>query len=406
MKIAVVHPHFRTRAGAENVVLWLCEDLATKYGLTVTVFSLDFGEYEKRFRDIQGLALEKISVPRLFQRLNILTWLSAVIFLKHNLKDFDVINPHNYPASLWVGMANILSGKSLPKVIWSCNEPAKFLYKTICYRNTPDNLQVSFSELDEQLRIKLSSRIKFALKNLYKPILGSLDRKAVRTFYKVLPISETCRQQVKAIYRVDNAFTCDLGIKGFTISARSEADKKEGNYFLTVSRLEGYKNIPQAVEAFALLKRQKKLVGIQYYIIGCGPMEGYLKKLIAHHQLTEDVKLLGFVTKEQLIDCYKHCLFIVHLPFDETYGLAYLEAAAFSKPAIASDHAGPAEIVIDGQTGFLADPSNRDEIAEKIELMCVSVDARKKMGENAFIRLKQKFLWEGYVERFVGHLTM
>ena len=405
MKIAVVHPHFRTRAGAENVVCWLCEDLATKHGMKITVFSLDFGAYESRFKSIPDLELKKILVPRLFQRLNALIWISAVIFLKRNLRGYDVINPHNYPASLWVGMANILSMNRLPKIVWSCNEPAKFLYRSICYKNTPENLRVSFSDLDENLRIKLSSRIKFALKNLYKPMLRCLDRAAVRTFRKILPISETCKEQVKEIYRFDNAFTCDLGIKGSAILGQPEAGNKEGNYFLTVSRLEGYKNISKAVEAFALLKQRKKLAGIQYNIIGCGPMEGYLRKLIEENHLTEDVKLLGFVTREHLIDCYRHCMFIVHLPYDETYGLAYLEAAAFSKPAVASNHAGPAEIVIDGQTGLLVDPSNSDEIAEKIELMCISAERRKKMGENAFIRLKQKFLWEGYVERFVGHLT-
>jgi glycosyltransferase involved in cell wall biosynthesis len=404
MKIAVVHPHFRTRAGAENVVYWLCEDLATKHGMKITVFSLDFGAYESRFKSIPDLELKKILVPRLFQRLNALIWISAVIFLKRNLRGYDVINPHNYPASLWVGMANILSMNRLPKIVWSCNEPAKFLYHKICYEHTPKNLQVTFSDLDDNLQIRMASRVKFVLKNLYKPILRWLDRRGVRTFYRILPISETCRDQVRQIYGVNNAFTCDLGIKGF-VAAKRLHDNEEGNYFLTVSRLEGYKNIPSTIEAVALLKQRNKLNGLHYYIIGTGPMESYLKKIIKNKNLEQDVTLLGFVTKEQLIDYYQKCMFIIHLPYDETFGLAYLEAAAFSKPAVASNHAGPAEIVIDGQTGFLADPADIEDVARKMELMCASIDTRILMGKNAFIRLNQKFLWDTYIEHFVGHLT-
>ena len=404
MKIAVVHPHFRTRAGAENVVYWLCEDLATKYGMKITLFSLDFGAYESRFKGIRDLELKKIFVPRLFQRLNVLTWIFAVIFLKRNLRGHDVVNPHNYPASLWVGMANILSGNHLPRIIWSFNEPAKFLYHKICYEHTPENLQVTFSDLDDNLQIRIASRVKFVLKNLYKPILRWLDRRGVRTFYKILPISETCRDQVKQIYGVNNAFTCDLGIKGFVAAKRLD-DNEEGGYFLTVSRLEGYKNIPSTIEAVALLKQRNKLNGLHYYIIGTGPMESYLKKMIKNKNLEQDVTLSGFVTKEQLIDYYQKCMFIIHLPYDETFGLAYLEAAAFSKPAIASNHAGPAELVIDGQTGLLVDPSSIEDISKKIELMCESADVRKKMGNNSLLRLEKDYLWDIYIERFTDYLA-
>jgi phosphatidylinositol alpha-1,6-mannosyltransferase len=98
-------------------------------------------------------------------------------------------------------------------------------------------------------------------------------------------------------------------------------------------------------------------------------------------------------------------MFIIHLPYDETFGLAYLEAAAFSKPAIASNHAGPAELVIDGQTGLLVDPSSIEDISKKIELMCESADVRKKMGNNSLLRLEKDYLWDIYIERFTDYLA-
>lgn len=403
MKIAIIHPDFNVKGGAENVILWLCGDLVKKTGWEITVFSVDFSDCKSRLQNIAGLKIKKIYVPGIFNNSQIGRLFFAPFFLKKNLENFDVINPHNYPASLWVGIANILSGKKLPKIIWSCNEPTRFLYRKICNAHTPENLQVLHFELNGNLTIKMSSRIKFFLKNIYKPVLRYIDKKAVRTFCRILTLSDFVGEQVKKIYGTENVFTCYAGIK--SIKENNFVPKKDtGRFFLTVSRLEGCKNVQAIIEAFYLLRKRDKLKDIKYRIIGYGPFENYLKNLIKQYALENLVEMLGYVGRDELLSNYANCTAVIYMPYDEPFGLPYLEAAGFSKPSIASSHGGPAELVEDGKTGLLVAPSDSQAIANAIEKMCGDKNLAEEMGRRASELLKEKFLWEKYLERYLSYL--
>lgn len=403
MKIAVIHPDFKIKGGAENIIYWLCEELAVKKGWDVTVFSVDFASCEYKLKNIYGVTIRTIYVPKIFRNNQLVRLLFAPIHLAKNLINFDVINVHNYPASIWVGLANILVKRKLPKIVWSCNEPARFMYNNICNTHTPKVLQVLQSDLDNSLKIKTGSRIKFIIKSLYKPFLKYIDKKAVETFSKILTLSDFVRNHVKEIYGVQNVHTC-YGCAKEINKNNSKFNETDNQYFLTVSRLEGCKNIQNIIEAFALLEKQNELKNIRYYIIGQGPFKKYLNDLVIKYKLSSKIQLLDYVKREDLLAYYNNCLCVIYLPFDEPFGLPYLEAASFSKPSIASNHGGPSELIVNGETGLLVDPSDVNEIAEAVKEMNENKSARDKMGENAFKLLKEKFVWEKYFERYLAFL--
>ena len=66
----------------------------------------------------------------------------------------------------------------------------------------------------------------------------------------------------------------------------------------------------------------------------------------------------------------------------EPFGRIIVEAQALGKIPIAFDHGGPSETIIDGKTGFLAQPISSDSLADKISLaLSLKVPQRKKMGD-------------------------
>lgn len=400
MKLAIIHPDFRTKGGAENVIFWLCQELSQKPDWEVTVFSVDFADWKDKFSNISGLRINTIKIPVWAKNSKLWNLYFASRSLSQQLDGFDLINPHNYPSSLWVGLANILRGKKPHRIIWSCNEPARFLYRDICNAHTPQNLQVEYSDLNEKLEIKLFSKIKFAVKNIYKPLLRMLDKKAVATFHSILVLSNEVSRQVRDIYPGRNVTTCYLGVR--INDPPSQANITSSNQILTVSRLEPGKNIQNVISAIALLKRQERLGNLSYSIIGPGPLAEYLHNLIIKFGLEKEVKLCGYVSQSELLKYYQQCLGIIYIPYDEPFGLPYLEAALFSKPAIASDHGGPSELVVNGETGFLVDPGNIRHIADK--LASLQADPRKTahMGEQAKRRVKDIFTWEKYMERYIN----
>lgn len=402
MKLAIVHPDFNTKGGAENIIFWLCEECAGTLGWEITVFSADFGAAGKRLSEHRGVKLKEISVPWLMKKTRVGHLLCAPFLLRRELKNFDCINVHNYPATLWVGLAQRLRRNKLPRIIWSCNEPPRFLYRKICNRHTPYALQLESGEVNAQLRVKILSRIKIGGKSLYKPFLRVVDRLAVRSFAKIMALSSVVAEQVREIYGVKNVQVFYLGIK--EMDKEYAQDEIEGNYFITVCRLEPCKNIQNVLRAFALLKKKGKLKETQYCIVGAGPIEKYLKNLIADLKLENMVKMPGFLERRELLKYYRGCLAVIYVPYDEPYGLPYLEAAYFSKPALASDHGGPAELVKDRKSGWLVEPHNVEEIARKIEWFISNEKERKEMGRRAYEDYKREFTWQKYMARYLTQI--
>lgn len=68
-----------------------------------------------------------------------------------------------------------------------------------------------------------------------------------------------------------------------------------------------------------------------------------------------------------------------------------MEYMALRKPVIATDGGGTSELVIDGETGFLIEPKNPEQLADKIEYLLSHPDLAKQMGEIGKERIKKHF---------------
>lgn len=76
----------------------------------------------------------------------------------------------------------------------------------------------------------------------------------------------------------------------------------------------------------------------------------------------------------------------------EAFGRVSAEASAMTKPIISSNHGGSREIIENEMTGWLVEPANSDELAEKI-LSVLNLPQEKKdiIGSNARRRVIEKF---------------
>ncbi len=76
----------------------------------------------------------------------------------------------------------------------------------------------------------------------------------------------------------------------------------------------------------------------------------------------------------------------------ESFGRTVVEAAAMRRPVLAADHGGPAEIVIDGQTGWLVAPRDPDAWTAALAVaLATSPQDRAAMGQRARLRAKQLY---------------
>lgn len=115
----------------------------------------------------------------------------------------------------------------------------------------------------------------------------------------------------------------------------SEVDE---DYFLILSRLQEYKRIDIAVEAF-------NKNGLPLIIIGDGPEKEKLEKMA-----NSNIKFLGRQPDDVIKEYYSKCKAFI-FPGEEDFGITPLEAQASGRPVIAYGKGGALETVVDKLTG-------------------------------------------------------
>lgn len=169
------------------------------------------------------------------------------------------------------------------------------------------------------------------------------------------------------------------------------AQKKENKFTIgVVGQVISTKGHHTVLDAFKILK--DKGLNIQLFIVGRGneKLIESLKEKIETYGITGDVFWKGF--KNTLPEVYEGIdLVVAPSTLSEAFGLMACEANMFKVPSIVTNRGGQPEIIKDGYNGFVVDPTNPQEIADKIELLYHNPDMLKTMGENGRKRVMEIF---------------
>jgi phosphatidylinositol alpha-1,6-mannosyltransferase len=163
---------------------------------------------------------------------------------------------------------------------------------------------------------------------------------------------------------------------------------------LTVGRLvprKGHRNVILALKE--IIKIYPEIV---YIIIGRGPEQENLFKLVKNLKLEEYITFTGFISDEEMIAFYHLCdVFVMpNTIVDgdlEGFGIVFVEANACGKPVIGGKSGGTSDIIKDRLNGFLVDPENMDEIKDKILKLLKNDDLRNRMGQYGRNLVKTEF---------------
>ena len=117
-------------------------------------------------------------------------------------------------------------------------------------------------------------------------------------------------------------------------------------------------------------------------IAGTGPLEHELKRLAMALEIDDRVKFLGFVADTRA--WMKAADGFVLSSRWEGLPMGLIEAAACGVPAVATDVAGSNEVIVNGESGWLAAFGSAELLAEKMRLlMNAAPDKRRAMGDRA-----------------------
>ena len=150
-----------------------------------------------------------------------------------------------------------------------------------------------------------------------------------------------------------------------------------GNYLFGVSRLSPLKRFDLVLKALA----EPAAASIQCVIAGEGAELENLKSLAVQLDVEHRVKFVGRLSDEQMIDHLARCRAVVFTPFNEDYGFVTVEAFMCGKAVITCrDSGGPAELVRDGQSGFVTEPTS-EALAVAMRALVDDRNLAQRMGE-------------------------
>ena len=182
------------------------------------------------------------------------------------------------------------------------------------------------------------------------------------------------RPQTKArIYEIDNPVDC----RYFNIERNEEPGR-----VLVVGWINERKNTLGAVEAFA--KALGKGAEGTLLIAGEAKQQSYLDKVkaaIASKGIDERVQFLGHIDRDRLVEELSKASVLLLPSLQENAPMAISEAMAAGVPVITSNRCGMPYMVKEASSGFLIEPNDIHQIADRLIKVLQSPKLREKMGK-------------------------
>lgn len=164
------------------------------------------------------------------------------------------------------------------------------------------------------------------------------------------------------------------------------------------------KGIDTLVEAMRILHKQKSNVNIKALMVGTGPEEEHLRRLIAEAGLQSYFVFTGAVPHLQASD-YMNCIDIFVLPsrttptWKEQFGRVIIEALACGIPIVGSD-SGQIPILIEETGGGLVfAEGNATDLHGKLLRLIDDANQRHQFGRKGCLAVHNTFTYEAVASR-------
>jgi glycosyltransferase involved in cell wall biosynthesis len=230
----------------------------------------------------------------------------------------------------------------------------------------------------------------------YNPIMRAIYNRAAR----IIVLNSSIYLKIRPKLRNKTFVIPAQG--GFSINQNIKVlvDKDESNFtVLFVGRFVPIKNPDIAIESF--LKFSKGHNNVKLIVIGGGPMEDKLRKIIEIESGSNKVMVLGWLERQR-VQSYLEACDVLLFPTLEGGAGVVLETMSVGKPVICLDHGGPRDYITE-TCGIKVRVTTRKQIikdlAIAIEKIYCSKELRINAGLAALQRFNEAYTWEKKIEQ-------
>lgn len=292
--------------------------------------------------------------------------------------DYDIFNPHNFPA-YWV--FGLVKTPNRAKVVWTCHNV--------------------FDVYGPMIAIFQKNGLPH---KLFK-ILTTFDKRVItRKVNAIVTVSslharEITRSYGKQPYIITPGIDFECYAQGNGRVFREKYNVLDSFLAIHVGNLIPIKNQEISIRAIAILRNV--IPNIRLAVIGGGPDLLKLKKLVVDLNLEKNVFFTGNMDEHELRNAYKAANVNLLPSALESFGLTPIEALASGTISIVSKEAGVAEFLEKYKAGYVLENRIPAELAKAILHVYENPEEAKIKVEKAQTILQEKFSWKSYAQRLL-----
>lgn len=368
MRVLIVYPKMDVYGGAELLVVRLSNHL-TKNKIDNALLTTNI--LPEIQNDLIGTHIIKYPyriVKNILKPLNLFRTLWLLHKgLRKNIKDFDIINVHNYPAELSIYPYH-------KPVVWMCNEPP-------------------------EVHVRIDDERKYSLRRFFIGAILDFDKYVVRHHIKNVVVADQFNDiRFRKLYGF-NPHVINYGIDyDFFAQQTGDSEKKRTGRFtvLHVGMLTPLKNQMESIKTIEKLKNT--IPGIKLILAGFG--EGQyllsLQEYIRAKQLEEYVEFTGHLSRGHLRALYHTSEVLLHPIKSQGGWLSPFEALCAKIPIVVSSEMTASNLIKKEKLGIVT-----DDFANAILDI---YENPAKYNENALWRaewVRNKLSWDNFCEKML-----
>jgi glycosyltransferase involved in cell wall biosynthesis len=204
-------------------------------------------------------------------------------------------------------------------------------------------------------------------KSWQEKAVGMAWRAAKRTFGRADVVTTPTQSAAEFLEKYTGldgvlAISCGIDAENYTpdFTPRTE------NRILFVGRVTGEKQIDVLIKAVSLMPAD---LDVKLDIVGGGDLLKTLEHQAKSLGIADRVHLTGYVTEEELRASYTRATIFGMPSIAELQSIATMEAMASGLPVVAANAMALPHLVRDGENGFLFEPGDAQQLADKLEFL-------------------------------------
>ncbi|MFC0523176.1 N-acetyl-alpha-D-glucosaminyl L-malate synthase BshA [Pontibacillus salicampi] len=180
-----------------------------------------------------------------------------------------------------------------------------------------------------------------------------------------------------------------------TVLKQEYGIEEEEDVLIHISNFRKVKRVPDVIHAFHRIVQHRNA---KLLLVGDGPEYSQVCQLVNELGLRGKVLFLG--KQENVSELLSIADLKLLLSEKESFGLVLLEAMACGVPCIGSNIGGIPEVIQDGETGYICEPGDIEDVAEKAMHILSDSTIKSKFSRKGMERVSNEFHSEHIVKQY------